>query len=60
MTPQQSANAALFRWQALRAAGLTPEERIQELVRSFFAPPIDLDTRYQDQINAVAAEMERA
>lgn len=55
MTPQQSADLALQQWQALRA--LPSEARIEELMRSFFLPPIELDMKYQDQLNAVAEEM---
>jgi hypothetical protein len=57
MTPQASASLALAEWQNLRAAGLTPEQRIEELMRSFFLPPIDLDVRYSDTLQAVAEEM---
>jgi len=57
ITSQQSADVALARWQALRAAGMTPEERLASLVSDFFQVPLDLDVRYQDQTNAVAKEM---
>jgi hypothetical protein len=55
MNSQQEADFALAQWQALRA--LPPEERIDRLMTEFFQPPIDLDVRYQDQINAVMLEM---
>jgi hypothetical protein len=55
MTSQQEADFALAQWQALRA--LAPEERIDRLMTEFFQPPIELDVRYQDQINAVMSEM---
>ncbi len=55
---QLDASTALHEWQRLR--DLPPEERIERLMAEFFLPPIDLDVRYQDQLNAVTAEMERA
>lgn len=54
---QLDASTALHEWQRLRNAGLTPDERLAALMAEFFMPPIDLDVRYQDQLNAVAAEM---
>lgn len=49
------ASSALREWQQLRH--LDPETRIERLVERFFLPPINLDVRYQDQMNAVAREM---
>jgi hypothetical protein len=43
--------------QALREIDLTPTERMERLVADFFLPPIDLDTKYEDQLRAVTAEM---
>lgn len=51
------ASTALAEWQRLRNCGLTPEQRLERLCREFFLPPIDLDMKFQDQLNAVANEM---
>ncbi len=59
VTSQQSADAALQQWQQLRNSGLTPEQRLDRLMAEFFLPPIDLDVRYQDQIDRVSEEMSR-
>lgn len=55
MTNQQHANHLLQAWQTLRA--LPPEERLDRLMAEFFLIPLDLDIRYQDQLQAVAMEM---
>ena len=39
MTSQQKADLALRQWQSLRE--LTPEDRITELMATFFLPPPD-------------------
>jgi hypothetical protein len=57
VSPQQQADADLAEWQRLRNAGLTPEQRLDALMATFFQPPIELDVRYQDQLNAVMMEM---
>lgn len=57
LTPQMQASLALAEWQRLRRAGLTPEQRLEELMHSFFQPSIEMDVRYQAQINAVMTEM---
>jgi hypothetical protein len=57
MNSQQQADASLARWQELRSAGLTPDQRIAALMADFWQPPIDL---YEDTLRIVAAEMERA
>jgi hypothetical protein len=54
MNSQQHATEALAIWQRLRSAGLTPEQRITELMASFWQPPIDL---YEDTLRRVAEEM---
>lgn len=56
-TSQQHADTALQQWQQLRNAGLTPQQRIERLVSEFFAPPINLDVKYEDQLRAVTMEM---
>lgn len=60
VTPQQNADVELARWQALREIELTPAERMSRLIADFFLPPIDLDTKYEDQLRAVAEEMNDA
>jgi hypothetical protein len=53
---------ALTRWPSLAASGLMPEElqRIDWLMTQFFLPPIDLDTKFNDVLQAVTVEMDRA
>jgi hypothetical protein len=36
---------------------MTPAERMARLIADFFLPPIDLDTKYEDQLRAVTEEM---
>ena len=55
MTNQQIADQALQQWQSLR--DLAPDERIEALMADFFQPPIELDLRYQDQLDAIAEAM---
>lgn len=59
-SPQQTANEALFRWQALRAAGLSPDRRIEVLMDEFFAPPAPLDCEFDAIQREVTAIMEAA
>lgn len=56
-SPQQTANEALVRWQSLRSEGLTPDQRLQVLMRDFFASPELLDVEYEIVLRQVAAEM---
>ena len=55
MNSQQHADLALARWQQMR--DLAPDERIEALMADFFQPPIELDVRYQDQLDAIAEAM---
>lgn len=57
VTRQQNADDALAKWQSLRNEGLTPIERMERLMADFFLPPIELDTKYEDQLRAVTTEM---
>jgi hypothetical protein len=57
---QQTANEALARWQALRAAGLTPDQRLEVLMADFFAPPSPTMAEYEITQRYVAAIMEAA
>jgi hypothetical protein len=57
MNRQQSANLALCQWQALRNAGLTPEQRMERLMSEFFAPIPPSDIEYQATLNRIAEEM---
>jgi hypothetical protein len=57
MNRQQSANLALSQWQALRSAGLTPQQRIEQLFADFFAPIPPSDIEYQATLNRIAEEM---
>ena len=60
-TPQQIASEALLRWQALRGAGLSPDERLEVLMADFFAPPpVACDVLYDATMREVAAIMESA
>jgi hypothetical protein len=59
-TPQQTADEALARWQALRNAGLTPDERIERLFRDCFSPPSECDVLYDATMREVTAIMEGA
>jgi hypothetical protein len=54
---QQTANEALIHWQALRAEGLTPAERLEVLMRDFFSPPSPSDLQYEITLRDVAFEM---
>lgn len=56
-SPQQTANESLARWQSLRSEGLTPDQRLQVLMRDFFAAPELLDVEYEIVLRHVAAEM---
>lgn len=56
-TSQQTADEALARWQALRSDGLTPDQRLEALMRDFFAPPSPSDLLYELTLRDVAAEM---
>lgn len=58
-TPQQTADQDLARWQALRAAGLTPDERLEVLMREFFAPVPPCDVLYAATQREVTAIMEQ-
>jgi hypothetical protein len=58
MTPQQHADLALRQWQGLRS--LPPDERIEILMRDFFAPPPASDLEYEITLRNVAMEMESA
>lgn len=53
MTSQQSADAALAQWQALRA--LPPEIRIERLMTEFFAPTFK--DEFEESLKLVAKEM---
>jgi hypothetical protein len=55
MTPQQQADITLARWQALR--WVAPEERIEILMRDFFAPVPPCDVEYEATLRNVAMEM---
>jgi hypothetical protein len=57
---QQTADEALALWQSLRAAGLTPDQRLEVLMRDFFAPPSPVDAEYEITLRYVAAVMEAA
>jgi hypothetical protein len=57
MNRQQSANLELAKWQALRNAGLTPEQRMERLMSDFFAPMPPSDIEYQATLNRIAEEM---
>jgi hypothetical protein len=57
MNRQQSANLELAQWQALRNAGLTPEQRMERLMSDFFAPIPPSDIEYQATLNRIAEEM---
>ena len=60
-TSQQTANESLARWQALRAAGLTADERLAVLMRDFFeSVPTPLDCEYDATLRTIAAIMEAA
>ena len=50
---------ALDRWPSLRNSGLLPEEleKIDRLMVDFFLPPIEMDVRYSDILQAVAEGM---
>ena len=56
MTSQQKADLALRQWQSLRE--LTPEDRITELMATFFLPPPDSDFEYELALRNVSREME--
>lgn len=59
-SPQQSANEALARWQSLRSEGLTPDQRLQVLMRDFFAAPELLDVEYEITLRQIADAMAAA
>lgn len=54
-TSQQQADSALRRWQELPE--ITPSERIAALMAECLLPPLSHDTKYQDTLDAVSAEM---
>jgi hypothetical protein len=56
-TSQQQADAALQKWQEFRRQGLTPDERIEILMREFFADPLASEVEYQAVCRRVAEEM---
>jgi hypothetical protein len=56
MTSQQKADLALRQWQSLRE--LPPEDRIAELMASYFLPPPDSDFEYELALRNVSREME--
>jgi hypothetical protein len=60
MTPQMQASLALAQWQELRNAGLTPGQRIEALMRDFFAPVPVSDFEYELTLRDVAMTMAEA
>lgn len=55
MTPQQSADVDLHQWQSLRH--LVPEDRIEALMASYFAEPMQSALEYQITLDRVAEAM---
>jgi hypothetical protein len=60
VTNQQTADLALAQWQALRNAGLAPEQRIERLMSDFFAPIPPGDAEYDVTLNSIAEIMAAA
>jgi hypothetical protein len=58
MTSQQSADAALQKWQELRNAGLTDEQRIERMFAEFFAPPPTSSIEFDITMRKVHEEMQ--
>jgi hypothetical protein len=57
MTPQNRADRDLQHWQSLRH--LDPESRIEALMASFWAEPMQTALEYEITLNRVAEEMSR-
>jgi hypothetical protein len=56
-TSQQTADEAVIQWQSLRSEGLSPGERLEVLMRDFFAPVPPGDIEYDLTLRDVAEQM---